>query len=115
MSAPGKIRASPAITALAMKRFAQRENLPRGLASLSDRELAVFSLIAARRPTREIAKQLGISRKTVETHSEHIKQKLGSANAEELKRGARELLGTGEIGARRPPNSSGFLCSAQSG
>ena len=99
--AAGEIYASPAITALAMKRFAQRENLPRGLASLSDRELAVFSLISARRPTREIAKQLGISRKTVETHSEHIKQKLGYANAEELKRGARELLGTGEIGARR--------------
>jgi DNA-binding NarL/FixJ family response regulator len=49
--AAGEIYASPAITALAMKRFAQRENLPRGLASLSDRELAVFSLIAARRPS----------------------------------------------------------------
>jgi two-component system response regulator NreC len=99
--ARGEIYASLGITALAMERFARRENLPRGLDSLSDRELAVFSLIAARRPTREIAKQLGISRKTVETHCEHIKQKLGYANAEELKRGARELLGAGEVGARR--------------
>jgi len=41
-----------------------------------------------------IAKELGISRKTVESHSEHIKLKLGYANAEELKRGARELIGT---------------------
>jgi len=97
----GKIYASPAITALAMQRFAHRENLPRGLASLSNRELAVFSLVAAERRPREIAKELGISRKTIETHCEHIKEKLGYANAEELKRGARELLGTGEIGARR--------------
>jgi two-component system, NarL family, response regulator NreC len=99
--ASGKIYASPAITALAMARFARRENLPGGLSSLSDRELAVFSLIAAGHRPGEIAKELGISRKTIETHSEHIKQKLGYANAEELKRGARELLGTGEIGARR--------------
>ncbi len=99
--AAGEIYASPAITALAMERFAHRENLPRGLDSLSDRELAVFSLIAAGRRPGEIAKELGISRKTIETHCEHIKQKLGYANAEELKRGARELLGTGDVGARR--------------
>ena len=40
------------------------------------------------------AGQLGISRKTIESHAEHIKLKLGYANAEELKRGARDLLGT---------------------
>jgi DNA-binding CsgD family transcriptional regulator len=61
---------------------------------LSDRELAVFALIAAEHRPGEIAGQLGISRKTVESHAEHIKLKLGYANAEELKRGARELLGT---------------------
>jgi len=99
--ATGEIYASPAITALAMERFAHRENLPRGVDSLSDRELAVFSLIAASRRPGEIAKQLGISRKTIETHCEHIKQKLGYANAEELKLGARELLGVGDVGARR--------------
>jgi DNA-binding NarL/FixJ family response regulator len=99
--ATGEIYASPAITALAMERFARRENLPRGVDSLSDRELAVFSLIAAGRRPGDIAKQLGISRKTIETHCEHIKQKLGYANAEELKCGAREVLGTGDIGARR--------------
>ena len=100
--ASGQIYASRAITALAMERFAQREKLPRGLDALSDRELAVFSLIAARRRPAEIAKELGISRKTIETHCEHIKQKLGYGDAEELKQGARELLGVGEVGARRP-------------
>jgi len=99
--ASGKIYASPAMTALAIQRFAHRENLPQGVDALSDRELAIFSLVAAGRRVREIAKELGISRKTVDTHCEHIKQKLGYANAEELKRGARELLGAGEISARR--------------
>jgi hypothetical protein len=32
----------------------------------------------------------------VESHSEHIKLKLGYANPEELKRGALELLGTSQ-------------------
>ena len=107
--ASGKIYASPAMTALAIERFAGRENLPQGVDALSDRELAIFSLVAAGRRVREIAKELRISRKTVDTHSEHIKQKLGYANAEELKRGARELLGAGEISARRLTNSSGFV------
>jgi DNA-binding NarL/FixJ family response regulator len=94
--ADGDIYASPAITALAMQRFARRTNAPGGVSALSDRELAVFSLIAAGRRPGEIASELGISRKTIETHCEHIKQKLGYANAEELKAGARTLLG--------PPN-----------
>ena len=100
--AAGEIYASPALTALVLKRFAHRENLPQGVDALSDRELAVFSLIAAGHRPGEIAKELGISRKTIQTHCEHIKQKLGYANAEELKRGAHDLLGADQIGARHP-------------
>jgi DNA-binding NarL/FixJ family response regulator len=99
--ASGEIYTSPAIMALAMQRFARRRNMPHELDALSNRELAVFSLIAAGRRLGEMAKQLGVSRKTIDTHCQHIKQKLGYANAEELKRGARELLGEGAIGARR--------------
>jgi DNA-binding CsgD family transcriptional regulator len=80
--------------------------LPHRLDALSNRELAVFSLIAAGNRLREMAKQLGVSRKTIDTHCERIKQKLGYANAEELKRGARELLGEGAISARRSPSES---------
>ena len=98
----GDIYTSPSITALAIQRFARRADLPKGVHALSDRELAVFSLIAAARRPGEIAKELGISCKTVTTHFEHIKQKLGYANAEELRYGARELLGAGEVHARRP-------------
>jgi two-component system response regulator NreC len=95
--AAGEIYASPAIISVAMQRFAGRANVPHTLDALSDRELAVFSLIAADHRPGEIAKKLGISRTTVETHCEHIKLKLGYANAEELKRGARELLGTAQM------------------
>ena len=92
--AAGEIYVSPLITSLAVQKFACRANLPHGVHALTDRELAVFALIAAGHGPGEIAKELGISRKTVESHSEHIKLKLGYADAEQLKRGARELLGT---------------------
>jgi DNA-binding NarL/FixJ family response regulator len=99
--ASGEIYASAAVTALAMERFVRRTNMPHELDPLSNRELAVFSLIAAGKRLGEMAKQLGVSRKTIDTHCQRIKQKLGYANAEELKHGARKLLGEGAIGARR--------------
>jgi DNA-binding NarL/FixJ family response regulator len=51
---------------------------------LSDRELEVFQLIGQGRGTREIAKELHLSVKTVETHRAHIKQKLNLKHANEL-------------------------------
>jgi two-component system response regulator NreC len=90
----GEIYASRAITSVAMRRFAGGRNLPPGLDVLSNREIAVFGLIAAKHRVGEIAKALGISRKTVESHCKHIKEKLGYRDAEELRRGAHELLGT---------------------
>ena len=98
----GDVYASPAVTALAMRRFVRRGDVSSGVDSLSDRELAVFSLIAAERSPGKIAKELGISRKTVETHFEHIKLKLGYADAEALKRGARKLLGAVAGSPQRP-------------
>ncbi len=52
--------------------------------SLSDRELEVFELIGAGLPTREIAARLHISTKTVDSHREHIKQKLQLDSATDL-------------------------------
>ncbi len=46
------------------------------IASLSDRELEVFRLIGEGRATREIAEELHLSIKTVETYQAHIKEKL---------------------------------------
>jgi DNA-binding NarL/FixJ family response regulator len=92
--AAGEIYVSPLIASLALERFAHRNALPHRMNLLSDRELAVFALIAAEQGVGRIAKELSISRTTVETHCEHIKLKLGYHNAEALKHGAHKLLGT---------------------
>src|SRR4029077_11351407 len=99
--AAGEIYVSPRITLLAVEKFARRADLPHGVDALSDRELTVFTLIAAEHGSGEMAKTLGICRKTVEAHFEHIKLKLGYGNAEALKRGARELLGAAVGSPRR--------------
>ena len=99
--AAGEIYVSPLITSLAVQNFSRRSNLHEPDA-LTDRELAVFALIAAECRPGEIAKELGISRKTIESHCEHIKQKLGYANIDQLKRGAREFFGTGTRRTRHP-------------
>jgi DNA-binding CsgD family transcriptional regulator len=65
----------------------------------------VFALIAVEQSVWRIAKKLGISRTTVETHCAHIKQKLGYRNAEELKSGARELLGERRVRGELPDHS----------
>ena len=52
--------------------------------ALSDRELQVFSLVGQGRSTRQIAEELHLSVKTVETHRAHIKEKLHLESATEL-------------------------------
>ncbi|MEY4692716.1 MAG: Nitrogen regulation protein [Verrucomicrobiota bacterium] len=47
------------------------------LDGLSNRELQVFRLLGSGQTTRSTAEVLGISVKTVETHIEHLKRKLG--------------------------------------
>jgi DNA-binding NarL/FixJ family response regulator len=56
--------------------------------TLSDRELEVFEQIGRGRATKDIARQLHLSIKTVETHREKIKAKLGLKSAAELNRAA---------------------------
>jgi DNA-binding NarL/FixJ family response regulator len=54
------------------------------IAGLTDRELEVFRLIGEGRGTRQIAEELCISVKTVESYQAHIKEKLSLKNAREL-------------------------------
>ncbi|MEO8428857.1 MAG: response regulator transcription factor, partial [Verrucomicrobiota bacterium] len=61
-------------------------------AALTNRELHVFQLIGAGNPTREIAAILGLSSKTVETHRENIKFKLGVKGAAALVHAATRWL-----------------------
>jgi DNA-binding CsgD family transcriptional regulator len=54
------------------------------VAGLSDRELEVFRLIGEGHGTRQIAEDLHISVKTVESYQAHIKEKLSLKNGREL-------------------------------
>ena len=57
---------------------------------LSDRELEVLRMMALGLTNAEIAKQLYVSVRTVETHRSHIHQKLNVRNRAELVRRAKE-------------------------
>ncbi len=54
------------------------------ISDLSDRELEVFRLIGEGDGTRQIAEELHISIKTVESYQAHIKEKLSLRSAREL-------------------------------
>jgi len=56
------------------------------LERLSDRERQVLTLIGRGLATRDIASQLNLSVKTVESHAAHIKEKVGARNGRELMR-----------------------------
>lgn len=55
-----------------------------GLKSLTDRELQVYQMFGAAMTTREIASTLGISPKTIATHRENIKLKMGFKDSRAL-------------------------------
>jgi len=57
---------------------------PSSIADLTDRELEVFRLIGGGHSTRQIAEELHISVKTVESYQAHIKEKLSLRSAREL-------------------------------
>lgn len=59
---------------------------------LSDRELEIFRALGEGKGTREIAQNLFLSVKTVETHRAHIKEKLKLQTAPELVRAAVEWV-----------------------
>src|SRR5258708_123531 len=54
------------------------------LLNLTDRELEVFRLIGEGHGTRQIAEELRLSVKTIESYQAHIKEKLALRNAREL-------------------------------
>ena len=54
------------------------------IVSLTDRELEIFRLIGEGHSTRQIADELHLSVKTIESHQAHIKEKLALRNAREL-------------------------------
>lgn len=82
----GRMFVSPAVTERLLNTLARpassRPNY--SVDRLTNRELEVFRLIGTGVTSAEIANNLHISRKTVETHRTRIKEKLGAATAAEL-------------------------------
>jgi len=60
--------------------------------SLSDRELEIFSFIGRGLSASELANELNVSVKTIETHQMRMKEKLAVHSAAELRQKAREWL-----------------------
>lgn len=63
---------------------------------LSDRELEVFRAIGRGRTTRQIAADFHLSIKTIESHREHIKQKLGLTSSAEMAQRATQWVESGQ-------------------
>jgi DNA-binding NarL/FixJ family response regulator len=82
----GQIYLSEKMTAKMLRKVAggngEEKTVPEE--ALSDRELQVFQMIGKGRGTRQIAEDLCISAKTVESYRAHIKVKMNLENAHEL-------------------------------
>lgn len=94
--AKGDIFMSPQMTRVLMRRMIEGvEDLSRSpVEALSNRELEVFELIGHGMTTREISEKLHVSIKTVETHRQHIKEKLGlDSTTDVIRRAVQWLLG----------------------
>ena len=82
----GRVYLSDTVSAQAIDLFsgksAHAEQSP--LSVLTEREFEVFEFIAQGLTTREMAKRLQLSPKTIETHRLHIREKLGLSSGPEL-------------------------------
>jgi FixJ family two-component response regulator len=72
----------------------KRQRMQERLASLSQREREVLSLVVEGKTSKLIARQLKIAVKTVEVHRSHVRKKLGSATVAEL---VRDVLSLGDL------------------
>jgi len=86
--AAGKPYFSPEVTDIVMNRHMNKQETKKTtgknselLEQLTNREIEVLKLIAQEMTNVEIAEQLFISRRTVDTHRRNLLQKLGSKNS----------------------------------
>ena len=88
--------------------FAARKKAPRGsnTSILSDRELEIFASLGRGRSVSELATELHVSVKTIETHQMRMKEKLMLHSAAELRQKAREWLARSAVNRiREDPDS----------
>jgi DNA-binding NarL/FixJ family response regulator len=91
----GKLYLSAAMTEKLVKRGVGRAGQDSGrsaIETLSDRELDVFRLVGQGLKTQEIATQLHLSVKTVETYRDRIRQKLDLSDGTKLARYALQWM-----------------------
>jgi DNA-binding NarL/FixJ family response regulator len=88
----GDIYVSEKLSSTMMRRLLDSASGGSGspLSQLTDREMEVFQRIGQGRSLREIAEELCLSAKTIETYREHLKAKLGLQSSGELLRYAVE-------------------------
>jgi DNA-binding NarL/FixJ family response regulator len=86
----GHVYVSPKLSARILESLSGRKsrNSNSPIEKLSDREFEIFQLVGQGKSTREIAKQLHLSPKTVDVHRGHIKEKLELKDATSLVRHA---------------------------
>lgn len=80
----GEIYLSDRMADKLLHRFGSSTETQSPITGLTDRELEVFRLIGEGLATRQIAEQLRLSVKTVESYQAHIKDKLSLNNGREL-------------------------------
>jgi DNA-binding NarL/FixJ family response regulator len=81
----GEIYVSDRVGNHMLQHYIRGTSLPQSsVAELTDRELEVFRLIGEGHGTRQIAEELHLSIKTVESYQAHIKEKLSLRSAREL-------------------------------
>ena len=82
----GELYLSRKMSVLALHKLLDGASEPAGnyVGRLTDRELQVFQMIGSGRGTADIAAELHVSPKTIESHRENIKHKLGLRNAVDL-------------------------------
>jgi DNA-binding NarL/FixJ family response regulator len=85
----GELYVSPSMSGRMIEEFVQGGTGGSGSAiadRLTDRELEILQLIGQGHGVQQIAEELNLSAKTVETHRAHIKEKLNFQSARELAR-----------------------------
>ena len=80
----GQVYLSPAITGVVVDDYVRRAGTATAGPVLTPREREVAQLLAEGRSTKEIAGRLFLSVKTIETHRQHIMEKLNISSIAEL-------------------------------
>lgn len=96
----GQIYCSPALHERMLRVW--RQDPVKGVEALTEREFQVFCMMGEGHGTKEIARRLAISTKTVDSHREHMKVKLGCTTSTDIMLQARDWLAAG---GRKLPES----------